>query len=208
MKNFKTIRASIILVLFFLTGCEKQNNTPGRITVVNPFSEYLQENSVNVTIHENDLPLEIGYSFTASDTGTIYEIGIRLPEAGKVYTVTLWDGVSKVALIQKDIKVNNASGFSYHDLYSTNEAVDILGNHTYVISVNMVPKNVVGTGGSSFYDARRADLAAIFPLTKSYITYQHQFNKITSTPAFPDQLIVYQDYINGLCDIGFSHISH
>ncbi len=207
MKKIKTTSACLICFIFFLTGCDKINNTPGRITLVNPFSEYLQENAVNVTVHENNLPVEIGYSFTSSDTGTIYEIGIRLPEVGKVYTVSLWDGVTKTSLIQKDIKVNNATGFSYDDLNSTNEAVHILGNHTYVISVNLVPKNVVGAGGSSFYDARRQDLADIFPFTKRYITYQHQFSKITSTPAFPDQLVVYQDYINGLCDIGFSHVS-
>ncbi|MBS1948155.1 MAG: DUF4082 domain-containing protein [Bacteroidetes bacterium] len=211
MKKAKTIFSLLIVILFLLTGCQKKPfQTGGRISRVNPFSQYLQDNGnkVDVTLHENDLPVEIGYSFTASDTGTIYEIGIRLPDSGRVYTVTLWDGVTQAPLIQKDIKVNTTTGFSYDDLSSTNEAVHILGNHSYVISVNMTQSGVAGAAGDGFYNARRTDQANIFPLTESYITYQNQYNKITPTPAFPDNLVVYQDFINGLCDIGFSHITN
>ena len=194
--------------ILILSGCtKKNNNSGGRITKVNPFSQYLANNTVNITLHSNIYPLEIGYTFTASDTGTIYEIGLRLPDSSESFMMTVWDAVTQAILIQKPVLCTTNTGFSYDDLSSTNEAFEIQANHEYVISVNLNSLNMAGAGPANYYDARRSDDKDIFPLTESYITYEHQYNKTTYTPAFPDNLIIYQDVINGLVDIGFSHIS-
>ncbi len=210
MKKICIVGIAFAVALVLLTGCLKPRHpSPGRIARENPFTEYIQDlnNKVNLTVYKNDAPIEIGYSFTASDTGTIYEIGTRLPDTGKVHTVSLWDGITQALLIQKNIKINGSTGFNYVDLNSTNEGVNILANHPYVVSVNLVPYNSGLRAGSDYFIASRTDLAPIFPLTDRYITFQHQYNRTTTTPAFPSNQIMTPNFIGGLCDIGFSHIT-
>ncbi len=205
----KTAFAVFITVLS-LCCTKKHVNNGGRLSTVHPFQQYFINNSkaVNLSVHTNSYPLEIGYMFRASDTGSIYEIGLMLPDTGWSYTMTLWDSATQAILLQKVVKCSTATVFSYLDLNATNESVEIMKDHAYVISVNLLPVGVAGAAPSDYYDARRADQQAIFPITESYITFTNQYNRITNSPAFPNNLIVYQDLINGLIDIGFSHISY
>jgi hypothetical protein len=206
----------LLPAIMFLTGsttCTKtRQHPPARVTMVNPFNQFLTQNSnaVNVTLDQNTLPLELGYSFTVSDTGTVYEIGIRMPDVGTTYTVTLWDGQNQSVLAQKPIKVINTTGFAYFDLTSTNEQVSITTGHTYVISVNLTPPGLPpgeAPPDYNFYEVERTDRSDIFPLTESYVTFQHEYTRTGYTPTFPDQLVAYPYLADGILDIGFSHTS-
>ncbi len=197
-----------VLIAFILLSCTKKHvNTGGRTSTVTPFSQYLTQSgdTVNVTLHQNDYPLEIGYSFEASVSGNIYALGLRLPDSSKSYMMTIWDASTKTALIQKPVKCNSTTAFTYLDLNATNEAFAIDANHIYVVSVNITPVNS-SAPARFYYDARRSDQKDIFPITENAITFLEQYNKTTTTPAFPDNLNVYHDVINGLVDIGFSHV--
>jgi hypothetical protein len=208
-------RLWLLLSVFTLTcstTCNKKQNPPPRISMINPFNQYLQDegDTVKVTLHPNELPVELGYSFIVSDTGTVYEIGIRLPDSGNIYPVTLWDGATQTVLARQNIKVSSPTGFSYFDLTSTNAQVSIAANHPYVISVNMTPTNPPPAGAPvdyDFYDIRRTDEGNIFPMTKGYVTYQYEYTQTCYTPTFPANLSEYLNYINGIVDIGFSHTS-
>jgi hypothetical protein len=180
--------------------------------MINPFNKYLQDkgDTVKISLDPASFPVELGYTFVASDTGTVYEIGIRLPDSGNTYTVTLWDAATQAVLARKNIEVNSPSGFAYYDLSSTNEQVSIAANHTYVISVNTNPVNTPPAGKATdynIYDIERTDQANIFPMTEGYITYQYEYTQASYTPTFPGQLSVYQNFLNGIVDIGFSHTS-
>ena len=206
----------LLIPLFTLTcstTCTKsRHNPPGRVTMVNPFNQYLtaEGDTVHVTLHPNSTPVEIGYSFVASDTGTVYQLGIRLPDTGNTYTVTLWDGVTQTALARKNIQVTSLGSIEYVDLTTDNSQVSIAANHNYVISVNLNPVNELPAGTPvdyNFYDIVRTDRANVFPMTESYITYQYEYTQTSYTPTFPGQLSIYQNFINGIVDIGFSHVS-
>jgi hypothetical protein len=178
--------------------------------MINPFNQYLKDkgDTMNIEVDPASFPVELGYSFVASDTGTVYEIGIRLPDSGNTYTVTLWDGVTQAVLARKNIEVNSPLGFAYTDLSSTNEQVSIAANHTYVISVNTNPVNTPPAGKAvdyNIYDVSRTDRANIFPMTESYITFQYEYTQASYTPAFPGLLSTYLNFLNGIVDIGFSH---
>jgi hypothetical protein len=203
-----------LLAVFTLTcstTCNKtRQNPPPRTSMVNPFEQYLttEGDTVKITLHPNSTPVELGYSFIVSDTGTVYEIGIRLPDSGSIYPVTLWDGVTQAVLARQNIKVNSPTGFSWFDLTSTNAQVSIAANHIYVISVNMTPTNVPPAGTPAdynFYDIERTDRGNIFPMTESYVTYQYEYTQTSYSPTFPANLSEYLNYINGIVDIGFSH---
>jgi hypothetical protein len=197
----------LFIQLICSTTCKK--NGPPVQRVVNPFQQWLANagDTASVTVHTNDLPIEIGYTFTSTAAGSVVQLGIRLPDTGRTYAVTLWDGVTQASLVQKNIKVTTM-GVNYVDLNATNEAVAIQANHSYVISVLMTPQGLVGAGpaGDNFFDVERTDQKDIFPMTIGPITYQHQYSKpsATAAPVFPDNLSVYQNFINGICDIGFS----
>ncbi|MDP4151327.1 MAG: hypothetical protein Q8927_19005 [Bacteroidota bacterium] len=204
---FPSLCGILLIQITCSTTCQK--NGPGSQRAVNPFQQWLTNtgDTASVTVHPNDLPVEIGYTFTSSAGGSVVQLGIRLPDTGRTYAVTLWDGVSKASLVQKNIKVATM-GFNYVSLVATNEAVAIQANHSYVISVLMIPQGLVGAGpaGDDFFDVERTDRKDIFPMTIGPITYQHQYSKPSgsASPVFPDNLTSYQNFINGICDIGFS----
>ncbi|HXD78181.1 MAG TPA: DUF4082 domain-containing protein [Puia sp.] len=200
-----------VFVLASSTTCTKsRHNPPPRVSTVNPFNQYLAQtgDTTLVTLHPNETPVELGYSFTVSDTGTIYQMGIRLPDTGNVYPVTLWDGVTQAILARQDIKAANAAAFTYIDLTATHAQVSIAANHQYVVSVNMTPTNLPPAGAPSdynFYDVHRTDRGNIFPMTEGYVTYGYEYTQTSTAPTFPGQLSIYTDFINGIVDIGFSH---
>ncbi len=204
---------TMLYTLTCSTTCSKKHvPNGGRVSMVNPFNQYLQHtgDTIKITVDNASFPIELGYTFTASDTGTVYEIGIRLPDSGNTYTVTLWDGATQAVLARENIKVNSPTGFSYYDLTSTNAQVSIAANHTYVISVNTNPVNLPPAGKAvdyNIYDITRTDQANIFPMTEGYITYLYEYTQAAYTPTYPGLLSIYQNYLNGIVDIGFSHTS-
>ena len=59
----------------------------------------------------------------------------------------------------------------------------------------------------NIYDITRTDQANIFPMTEGYITYQYEYTQASYTPTYPGLLSIYQNFLNGIVDIGFSHTS-
>ena len=210
MKRLKQI--DYLLIVFFamhIVSCSKtKNNKPLRLSTVNPFQKYLSDNSSQavITTENNNLPLELGYSFISSDTGSVYQLGIRLPDTAKTYTVTLWDSATQKILAQKNI-LCATSGFNYIDLSATGESVEIQANHSYVIGVYLTPVNLPGAGPADFFVVQRMDRANIFPFTEQYITYNFEYSKTADSPAFPDNLSEELDVIDGIVDIGFSRLA-
>ena len=180
--------------------------------MVNPFNQYLQNagDTATVSLHPNTLPVEIGYSFSVSDTGSVVQIGIRLPDTGRTYTVTLWDGANQAVLARQNIRNGSATAFTYFDLTALNAQVSIVANHVYVISAYMVPIGTPPAGTAvddNFFDVVRTDRKNIFPMTEGYVTYQYEYTQTANSPTFPANLSEYQDFINGIVDIGFSRIN-
>jgi hypothetical protein len=199
-----------LMALMQSTTCTKNGkNPPRQLFMINPIDQYLTKegDTLSITPQPVGMPAEIGYSFTVSEGGTIYEIGIRLPDTGYIYTVTLWDGVSQAVLAQENIKITSPTGFAYYDLTSVNAQVSISGNHTYVIGVYMVPTNYTPSqgGGEDFFTMQRSDQANFLPLTEGPVTFLYEYTASSNTPAFPANLSDYQNYIDGFIDIGFSY---
>src|SRR5580704_14306278 len=105
-----------VFTLTCSTTCTKKHIGPPRVTMINPFNQYLKDkgDTMKIEVDPASFPVELGYSFVASDTGTVYEIGIRLPDSGNTYTVTLWDGATQAVLARENIKVNSPTSFSYY----------------------------------------------------------------------------------------------
>jgi hypothetical protein len=211
----KPVHLWLLLPVFLLTSsttCNKtRHNPPPRVSMVNPFNQYLHNegDTVSVSLHPNELPVEIGYSFTVSDSGTVYQLGVRLPDTGKTYTVTLWDGATQAVLARQNITVLTDTAFTWFDLTSINAQVSIYPGHTYVISAFMVPVGTnpaAGQGEFDFYDVERRDQGNIFPMTEGVVTYMNEYTQTAFTPTFPGNLSEYQNFINGIVDIGFSYI--
>src|SRR5580704_5545782 len=122
----KPVHLWLLLPVFLLTSsttCNKtRHNPPPRVSMVNPFNQYLHNegDTVSVSLHPNELPVEIGYSFTVSDSGAVYQLGVRLPDTGKTYTVTLWDGATQAVLARQNITVLTDTAFTWFDLTSIN----------------------------------------------------------------------------------------
>ena len=59
--------------------------------------------SFQVVKHNNDMPLEIGYTFQASKKGVIYSVGIILPNLMDTYTISIWDAATQTLLLRKEV---------------------------------------------------------------------------------------------------------
>lgn len=207
MKSKTFYRLLFLVIIICLAGTSSCTKDPPVIKYKreNPFSEYLfQNNSVTIIPHLNNESLEIGYVFTSLQTGIIDELGIRLPDVGEVYTVSLWDGATRELLIQKNIKVNTSGGFNYDDLVSTGESKVIYANHPYMVGVFLVPVGKSELSSSNFYNVRRNDGENTGNL--HVVSFLKEFSLITTTPAFPNNASQDGNTAGGLIDIGVRYL--
>ena len=208
-KSLRLLLPAIFTITCFTT-CTKDQNT---IVAVNPFMQYYhdQQTNLQVTATNNDFPFELGYTFVSSIPGYILSIGLSLPDSGYTYTVTLWDAATQAVLARENCTTQETQGlvgFVYYDLRAVNAEVAIQANHTYVISANVNPVNAPPGKAPNYvyYNIERNDQANIFPMTEGPITFLNQYTQASYTPTFPAQLSVYQNFLNGIVDIGFANI--
>lgn len=198
--------ATMMLALF-LCACGKSKNS-GSPKTVTPFTQYLTQNknTAQVGIQLNDTAREIGYTFRAAGAGTIYELGLRVPDSSHAYMVSVWDSATKTPLVQKPIQCTGTLAFTYLDLTATNEAIGIQAQHTYVVSFNTVPVNTTSASPIGLLFGASNTQSQVFPFVEGIVAYYDQYEKYyVSTPTFPDYPIRRRDLIFGLVDIGFKY---
>lgn len=151
-----------------------------------------------------DLPVENGIVFQSSKKGIITGLGVRMPMAGKIYTVSLWDYDTKQLLKQYDVTNVITSGFNYIDMEVKSETIAITANKKYVASV-FVKASGQPQPWPYYYMVKSGIGSALnyIPFTQGSLTcVGTQFTR-NATPSFPDQQVLHADIMNGLCDISF-----
>lgn len=207
-----------ITILFFTVvifySCNKGDSViapaiPPRVDET-PLASVLNADSVqyNLAIHDVQAK-ELGYLFVPSKKGKIYAMGIRMPQAGLSYIVTLWDTLTHQVIKQKTIVNQFVSGFSYIDLGSAsiNEEIDVTANHAYIISVNTAAVTA-GTPNRQWYMLSKKNGADFLPLAKGHIQIlQGRYSSVdATTPTFPDKdnsSVFGLHLLFGLVDIGY-----
>lgn len=153
---------------------------------------------------------EVGYAFRSAKKGKIYAMGIRMPQAGEDFTVTLWDSASQQIIKQKRITNYSSNSFSYIDLSSSsvNEEVDIVAGKTYVITVN-TSSLTAGAGNRQWYMMSKTGVNSDFlPVIKGNIQIREGMysSNASPIPVFPDKTnftVFGLHLLFGLTDIGF-----
>lgn len=217
-KKFAIITVGIGLTLAFRAEAQfKQLPAPGaRQTVIQkpyygPLEELVQtfiRNNSQVTVNTDTaygMPREEGFVFQSAKNGLITALGVNLPYVGGTYTVSLWDYDTKQLLRQYPVTVmNKGFGFAYVDMEAKSEAVAIVANKKYVVSVFIKASGpdkwpyyyLLQSGGNN-------TAIPFLPFTQGSLTLLNGQSMITSTPAFPENKVYHMDILNGLCDVGF-----
>jgi len=204
----KIIFAASVL-LFFCTACKKQTSIAK--PYVGPLEQfvagYMAANpSITIgTSNSIDLPQEEGIVFQSAKKGYISALGVRMPVAGGVYTVSLWDYDTKQLLKQYQVTNTVNTGFNYIDMEAKGEIVEIPANKKYVASV------FVKASGQSqpwpYYNIIKPDgtgsAATFIPFTQGSLTCLGTQTGRNSVPSFPDQQVLHFDIMDGLCDVNF-----
>lgn len=204
----------VFSTVLFLQACTKSGDVvapaiPPRNDET-PLASVLKNAPGDYTIQVHDPQAkELGYLFVPLKKGKIYAMGIRLPQVGESFKVTLWDTLTKQVVKQKIVINQSNSGFTYIDLSSSsiNEEIDVEKNHAYIISVNTASLSA-GTPNRQWYMLSHSGSADFLPLTKNNIQIlAGRYSSIdATTPTFPDK-----DHLSlfglhllfGLVDIGF-----
>ncbi|HET7119428.1 MAG TPA: hypothetical protein VFI29_23230 [Hanamia sp.] len=202
-------------VLAGTSSCNKPYQPIGTNKYERPFFDYLWYHSLlkepggpKLNVQGSDGPLEIGYSFTSSIPGIVDKLGIMLPDSGKTYAVSLWDGVTKELLVQKNIQILHPNLFNYVDLLPTNEFKVILANHPYMIGVFTAAISAsTNLEGDNFYYVQ-VDGGNIFPFTgyPHVVNFNQEYTLNTESPAFPKNPWPFGYVVTGLCDIEFTYV--
>jgi Domain of unknown function (DUF4082) len=168
---------------------------------------YVYQNpSFKVQLSNTTSTMEVGYAFTVSKKGMVYAFNVYAPLAGASYTISFWDGETQQLLKQK--KVIIAAKDNFQNIDFDNEAVEILPNKTYVVSINT---SINGTAQyNPFYILKRDNPAEKFlPYTYKHITIREGrfcFGKNADNPVFPANSNFYstnQDVVLGLVDVNY-----
>lgn len=168
---------------------------------------YIQANAsifIN-TSSTSDLPLEYGIIFQSAKKGIITAMGIRMPVAGAKYTISLWEHETKQLLKQYKLVNAVSNGFNYMDMEAISETVGIAANKKYVISVFVQAEGQTQPWPYYFMIKPSGAGAAenFIPFTQGSLTCAGTLYTRYNTPSFPDQPVLHNDIINGLCDIIF-----
>ena len=204
---------SIVITLFL--SCTKSADSPKPIVPPRvdetPLAAYINTDPAAVTLTVRDpQQKEIGYAFQALKKGTIYALGICMPQTAQAFKVTLWDAATKQIIKQKTITNSSSTVFSYIELSSsgTNEYVDIEKNRTYIVSVNAAAISV-GAPDRQWYQLSKPGANANFlPITKGNIKILEgrYTDAAAPSPTFPDKTnfdVFGLHLLFGLPDIGF-----
>jgi Domain of unknown function (DUF4082) len=156
-----------------------------------------------------DIPYELGYVFQSSKKGQVTQLVVRMPrdgvEAGPemIYTVSLWDYDTQQLLAQTNITTTDIR-FTYKNL---DNAIPIVSNKKYVVSVFIKPVNLPAQTSWSFYSMIKpgGNNTAIpfIPFTSGSLTVLNTQSTLSNTPAFPSTVGYHKDIITGLCDVVF-----
>lgn len=203
-----------ISIALFLS-CNKSADSPKPVVPPRvdetPLSSYINTDPAAITLTVRDpQQKEIGYAFQALKKGTIYGLGIRMPQTAQAFKVTFWDAATKQIIKQKTITNSNSTQFSYIELSSsgTNEYVDIEKNRTYVVSVN-ASSVAAGTPDRQWYQFNKSGTNANFlPITIGNIKILEgrYTDAAAPSPTFPDKTnfdVFGLHLLFGLPDIGF-----
>lgn len=214
----KLFYALVFAMVYILTGtssCNKPYQPVGNNIHELPFSEYFMYHSLlkepggpMLNVQGSDGPLEIGYSFTSSIPGIVDKLGIMLPDSGKTYAVSLWDGETKELLVQKNIQILHPNLFNYVDLLPTNEFKVIFANHPYMIGVfTAAVSESPNLEGDNFYNVQ-VDGGNIFPFTgySHVVNFNQEYIKYADSPTFPDNIWPFGYVVTGLCDLEFTYV--
>ncbi len=203
------------IVLVAIVSCTKSTDLEIQVIIprINeePLAAYINSDPgvVKLQVHDPQQK-EVGYAFQSTKKGKLYAMGVRMPQAGEDFTVTLWDSASHQIIKQKTITNYSSSSFSYIDLSSSsnNEEVDIAAGKTYVITVN-TSSLTVGAGNRQWYMMSKTGVNSDFlPALKGNIQIREgMYTSIDSpTPVFPDKTnftVFGLHLLFGLTDIGF-----
>jgi len=204
-----------LLTLLLLIGCfsctkdKAFNPIPPRVNET-PMATTLSADSAsfNFAVHDPQAK-ELGFLFVPSKKGRIYALGIRMPQAGQSFTVTLWDTLTRQIIKQKTIVNQINTGFNYIDLNAgtTSEEIDVQANKPYIISVNTAA-TAVGVSNRQWYFLTKQGSKDFLPLTKGHIQIlSGRYSDIdATTPAFPDKDnfgVFGLHILFGLVDIGY-----
>ena len=205
-KLFVTV---IILISIFFCSCKKNS------VIAKPYVGQLEQFvaayiAANPSITFNtttttDIPLEYGTVFQSSKKGIITALGVRMPLAGGVYTVSLWDYDTKQLIKQYQVTNTISTGFNYIDMEAKSETVSIPANKKYVVSV------FVKAAGQAqpwpYYYILKPGAAgsaeSFIPFTQGSLTCTGTQFYRNATPSFPDQPVLHADIMNGLPDVNF-----
>lgn len=204
----------LVLALVLLQACTKSDGVvapaiPPR-TDETPLATLLK-NSPGDYVLQTHAPQakELGYLFVPLKKGRIYALGIRMPQVGESFKVTLWDTLTRQVVKQKTILNQSTTGFTYIDLSASgnNEEVDVEKNRAYIISVNTAPLSA-GTPNRQWYLMSRARSEDFLPLTRNNIQIlAGRYSSMDAPgPTYPDKdhLSVFGLHlVFGLVDIGY-----
>lgn len=153
----------------------------------------------------SEMPREEGFVFTSSRKGLITGLGVNLPYAGGVYTVSLWEYDTKKLLKQLPVTIAVAGyGFAFADLEAKSESVPVEANKKYVVSVFIKENSLhrwpyyylLKSGGNG-------NAVPFLPFTIGSLTLLNGQVLSSAEPAFPENTVYHMDILSGLCDIRF-----
>lgn len=162
----------------------------------NPVSSLVSDADWVVSDGSNGGKYELGYVFSSSTKGKVTQVGAQMKDPG-VYTVSIWDGDSKVLLRQKTIEQISPNKFS---LALIDDLV-IEKDKKYVVSINNTINNV-----AKGYNALRKKLsssATIFPISRGSIIIQKSVYVSSATTMFPSVDYSSSNAFYGFADITF-----
>ncbi|HVS94891.1 MAG TPA: hypothetical protein VHE54_00345 [Puia sp.] len=124
----------------------------------------------------------VAYAFRSSGYGAVVSLGVKLPGTGYEHMVTLTDSASGQVLAQAEVPTINGGHWTYVNLAIVNQAVPIVPDHGYIVSLNsLAVGNAINTydPGNSIYIINGVYLGgagnpvqAIFPFTRGEITFE------------------------------------
>jgi len=166
----------LMALLIYCAACNKEKASPEELAI----GSYLADSTARIA-RGNYNGIELGYRFYASRPGRIIRMGTRMP-AGGSYSVSLWDGDTKILLTQKMVEQAEPGVPKLESI----PPLAVVPNKKYVVSVHF--------GASQpAYLVVSQDFSALLPFTKGSLTVANaQFRYgPTGFPANVDNGAIY-----------------
>lgn len=189
----KKLLLPFLFLGLLLNACKKDNSVALKPSE-NPVSSLLTETDWKLTTYPSG-NYELGYVFSASVTGKITQLAAQMAEPG-VYTVSIWDGVSKVLLRQKAVEQTSPNKFSSAAI----DALTIEKDKKYLVSINCTVSGV--KKGYNGLAKTGSGSTTIFPISRGSIVIQKSVYSISAVSVFPAT-----DYSSSNTFFGFADIT-